>query len=166
MAKLTFKIALPIIITGIFIITAVIAIIYDQLNVSLYVTIGLLLVYTIFYSMAVSRRVATPVGKILKEAKELSRGNLSDRVYLETRDELAELAQVLNEIAEKLEIDREEKYNSEKALGIKVKVKTQEFQETIEALEQKVRNRTIELERLIKETERLQNELNELKKKQ
>jgi nitrate/nitrite-specific signal transduction histidine kinase len=165
MTKLTLKIALPIIITGIFIITAVIAIIYDQLNIGLYVIIALLLVYTIFYSIAVSRRVTTPVSKILKEAKELNRGNLSDRVYLETRDELSELAQVLNEIAEKLEIDRKERYDIEKALGIKVKVKTQEFQEIIDALEQKVRNRTVELEKLVKETERLQNEIKELKNK-
>ena len=35
------------------------------------------------------------VKKILDRAKELSKGNLSSRVYLETKDELAELAKFL-----------------------------------------------------------------------
>jgi hypothetical protein len=41
-------------------------------------------------------------------------------------------------------------------VAVKVKAKTQELEETISALEQKVRNRTIELERLIGEPNKSQ----------
>jgi len=156
MSKLTSKIAIPIILVGAFAIVVFLAVGYDQLSLSFYIIISLLAVYVFFFGLAVGQNLASPVKKILNNATELSEGNLSSRVYLETKDELSELARVFNKIAEELEISRDQESNTEKSVGIKVKARTKELEETINALEQKVKNRTIELERLIKESSRLQ----------
>ena len=88
------------------------------------------------------------VKKILDKATELSKGNLSSRVYLETKDELSELAEVFNKIAEELQASHEQEANTEKSVGIKVKARTKDLEETINALEQKVKNRTYRVRKI------------------
>ena len=156
MAKLTTKITIPIILVGLFAIVVFMAVDYDQLGPGLYIVLLLLTIYVFFFGLATGQNLASPVKKILNRAEELSRGNLSSRVYLETKDELSELANAFNKIAEELEASRAQEENTEKSVGIKVKAKTKDLEETINALEQKVKNRTIELERLIEESSRLQ----------
>jgi methyl-accepting chemotaxis protein len=152
MAKNTTKIASSIILVGVFIIFAFVSTTYDQLNTSSYIIIILLFIFMFFFGIAVAQNFSLPVKKLLKDAKELSKGNLSSRVYLETKDELAELADTFNKIAEELQESRDQETNLEKSISVKVKARTQDLEETITALEQKVRNRTIELERLMKES--------------
>ncbi len=159
MAKLTSKIAVPIILVGVFSIAVFIAAGYERLNFSFYIIISLLAIYVFFFGLAVGQNLASPIKKILNKATELSEGNLSSRVYIETKDELSELARVFNKIAEELEVSREQESNTEKSVGIKVKAKTKELEETINALEQKVKNRTIELERLVKDSSKLQEDV-------
>ena len=156
MAKFTTRIAIPIILVGIFAIAIFIAIDYDQLGVGFYIVILFLVIYVFFFGLATGQSIASPIKKLLDRAIELSKGNLSSRVYLETKDELSELARVFNKIAEELEDSRSQAVNTEKSIGIKVEARTKELEETINALEQKVKNRTIELERLIKESNKLQ----------
>lgn len=156
MAKRTTKIAVPIILVGIFAIIVFIAIGYEQLEPGFYIVVLFLVVFVFFFGFAIGQSLTSPVKKILDKAIELSRGNLSSRVYLETKDELSELAKVFNKIAEELEASREQEKNTEKSVGIKVKARTKDLEETINALEQKVKNRTIELERLIEELNKLQ----------
>jgi methyl-accepting chemotaxis protein len=155
MSKLTTKIAVPIILAGAFAITIFIALDYDRLGPNFYIVLALLLVYVFFFGLATGQTLSSPIKKLLDKATELSKGNLSSRVYLETKDEFSELADTFNKIAEELEISHESQTNAEKSVGIKVKAKTKELEETIDALEQKVKNRTIELERLIEESNRL-----------
>ncbi len=159
MAKRTTRIAVPIILTGIFIITVFIALGYQQLDPAFYLVILFLIVFIFFFGIAIGQDIASPLKKLLDKAKELSEGNLSSRVYLETKDELSELADVFNKIAEELQESHEQGANLEKSVNVKVKAKTQDLEETINALEQKVKNRTIELERLIKESNGLQEAL-------
>lgn len=159
MAKLTIRIAVPIILVGIFAIIVFIAVGYGQLGPSFYVIIFLLAVYVFFFGLAIGQDLSSPVKKLLNRATELSKGNLSSRVYLETKDELAELAKVFNQIAEELETSRDQEANMEKSVGIKVKARTKELEETISALEQKVKNRTIELERLVQGSTQLQEDI-------
>ena len=163
MPQLTTKIAIPIIFVGIFAIAVFMAIGYDQLQPNGYAVILLLLVFIFFFGLAAGQSVASPVKKLLDTEREISSGNLFSRVNLETSDELSELAGALNKIAEELEISRLREMNMEKTVGIKVKAKTQELEETINALEQKVKNRTIELERLIEESNKLRGAVKEKK---
>ena len=76
-----------------------------------------------------------------------------------TKDELAELAKVFNEIAEKLEESRDQTEKTERSVDIRVRARTKALEETINALEQKVKNRTIELDRLVKESGKLQQDV-------
>ena len=156
MSKLTTKISLPVILAGIFAMTVFIAFDHENIDLPFYIIIFLLSIFVFFFGFATGQQFSSPIKKLLERATELSEGNLSSRVYLETKDELAELAKVFNKIAENMEFSRIEQENTEKSVGIKVRARTQELEETIEALEQKVKNRTVELERLITEYDRFQ----------
>lgn len=156
MAKLTTKIAIPIILIGIFAIVVFLAVDPEGLEPQIYIVFLLLVVFVFFFGLAIGQRIASPVKKLLNRATELSEGNLSSRVYLPSKDELSELADVFNKIAEELKVSREQEANMEKCVGIKVRAKTEELQEIINALEQKVKNRTVELDRLASESKRLQ----------
>jgi methyl-accepting chemotaxis protein len=156
MSKITLKIAVSMIIAGIFGITVFVAINHEGTEPGFYIVLLLLFVYVFFFGFATGKNLSSPVEQLLKKATELSRGDLSSRVYLETKDEFSELATVFNKIAEELEKSHEQGQDAEKTVGIKVKARTQELEETINALEQKVKNRTIGLERLAVESEKLQ----------
>ncbi|OGZ78968.1 MAG: hypothetical protein A2358_04465 [Candidatus Staskawiczbacteria bacterium RIFOXYB1_FULL_37_44] len=161
MAKLKFKIAVPIILAGIFAISVFVALSYvtalnfDKFDIGFYIVIGILGIYVFFFGFASGQNLVSPLKELLEKATELSKGNSSSRVYLETKDEFAELAKVFNKIAEELQKSREQQENAEKFVGIKVQAKTQDLQVIINALEQKVKNRTIELERLVRQLEAL-----------
>lgn len=162
MSKFATRIAIPIILVGVFAICVFIILGYqgiaeqEGLNWVFYLIIFFLLIFVFFFGLAIGQNLSSPIRSILDKANELSQGNLSSRVYLETKDELSELAKAFNKIAEDLQISHDQEANAEKSVGLKVKARTQELEETIDALEQKVKNRTIELERLIEETNRLQ----------
>ena len=149
MSKLAFKIAVSIILAGVFTIIIFMAFDYQQLSPDFYIIVLLLTFYVFFFGFAIGQNYSSPIKKLLDRATELSKGNLSSRVYLETKDELSELARVFNKIAEELEASRGAEANSEKTVDIKVKARTRELEETINALDQKIKNRTIELERLV-----------------
>ena len=156
MSKLTQKIAVPIILVGLFAIAVFVAIDHEQLSWDFYVVFLFFVVYVFFFGIATGQSLSSPVKKILDRAKDLSRGNLSSRIYLETKDEFAELAKTFNKIAEELEESHKNEASTEKSVDIKVKARTQALEETINALDQKVRNRTAELEKLVGKSNKLQ----------
>ncbi|MDO8486123.1 MAG: HAMP domain-containing protein [Candidatus Staskawiczbacteria bacterium] len=175
--NVSFKIAVPIIIAGIFIITIFIALNYKILDKNFFIVFGLTTIYIFLFGFATGQRFSMPIKKLLKRATDLSEGDLKTRVYLETKDEFGDLAKVFNKIADELEESRSRNETTEKSVDMKVKAKTQALEETINALEQKVKNRTLELQRITdeseaiqkdtevkeKETEQLKEELNKLK---
>ena len=157
MAKLTTKIAIPIILAVIFAITAFIALNYENLNKVFYIVVLLVMVYVFFFGLAMGQSLSSPIKKILDNATKLSKGDLSNRVYLETKDELSELAEALNAIADEMQENYQQKEGESKAIDIKVRARTRDLEETINALEQKVRNRTAELEKMIIEAQKSKN---------
>ena len=161
MSSLKTKIALPIILSGTFAVVVFIALGHEKLEPSFYIVILFFAVYIFFFGFATGQSLSSPIKKLLDRATELSKGNLSSRVYLETKDELSELAQTFNKIAEELEASQENKANTERSVSIKVQARTKDLEETINALEQKVKNRTIELERLITESSKLHKDAKE-----
>lgn len=161
MPSISLKVAYPIIIAGFFIMVSFIALYYDQLDLGFYIVLVLLTAYIFLFGFAIGQSFATPLRKIIKRAEELSKGDLKSRVYLENRDELGELARSFNHIAEMLEDSRFENERMEKSIDIKVRAKTQAMQEVINALEDKVKNRTIELEKIAATLEQVQAQLKE-----
>ncbi len=154
MSKLSWKISVPIFLAGIFAVVIFIAIEPESIGTPFYVIVSLLALFLFFFGFYSGQEFADPVKKMLERATELSNGNFSTRVYLETKDELSQLAAVINKIAEELESSSKKQEGAENEINIKVKARTQQLEETISALEQKVKNRTVELERLIKESDK------------
>lgn len=156
MSRFTSKVAVPIILAGIFVITIFISLNYENLNWSFYLVMLLLTIFVFFYGFSTGQNLSSPVKKLLDRATELNKGDLKTRVYLETKDEMSDLAKIFNEIAEKLEKSYANEETTEKSVDIKVRAKTQALEETINALEQKIKNRTIELQKIADESKKMQ----------
>jgi methyl-accepting chemotaxis protein len=159
MSKIIYKVLFPILLASLFAIAIFIAIDYDQLRPESYLVLALVVVTIFFFGYATGERFASPLHNLIEKANNINEENLGQKIYIDTRDEMEELAGIYNRLAEKLK----ESYDKEKAvegsIDIKVRAKTQSLEETINALEQKVQNRTIELEKTLKEIEALRMQL-------
>lgn len=156
MAKLTTRIAIPIILAGIFAIVVFVAIGYGQLTDSFYVVVLTLVIFVFIFGFAIGYTFSSPFKEILRKAEELDEGNLSSRIYLNSKDEFSELARIFNKLAEDAEVNHEQKIDMEKSVGAKVQAKTKELEEMVRALERKVRDRTTELERMVRAADNFQ----------
>src|SRR3989344_4923550 len=133
MSTLSFKIAYPIVIAGFFVIVSVIALNYNSLNASFYIILSFLTVYLFLFGFATGQNFAAPVKRLLKKADDLSRGDLKSRFYSESNTENEKI---------------------EKSVGIKVEAETQSLNDIINALEQKVQNRTLEVQKMVRDLEK------------
>jgi len=149
MATVSFKIAYPIIIAGLFVIVVFIALNYQTLNASFYIILVLLVAYIFLFGFATGQNFSSPIRKLLQRADDLSKGNLKSRFYTQSQDELGELGRVFNKIAEEYEQSKSQAATLEKSVDIKVKARTQSLEETISDLEQKVKARTLELQKIV-----------------
>jgi len=161
MSKISSKITVPIVLVGLFSIVIFVSLNYEQLGLTFYVVLLFLSVYIFSFGFAVGQNFSSPIKKLLEKATELSKGNLSSRVYLHTKDELSELANIINKIAEELEESHIDSKIIEKTADVKAKARTQVLEESVNALEQKVRSRTTELERILGESRILQRHIKE-----
>jgi methyl-accepting chemotaxis protein len=166
MTKISSKIALPIVLSGLFVISIFIALNYETLQLDFYIVLLLLTFFVFFFGYAIGQKIGAPVKQMLERATDISNGDLSVRISVGTKDEMEGLAQIFNKIAEDLQRTRTQEENTQKSVDLKVRAKTQILQETISALEQKVRNRSIETERLMREIEALQQKMKEDKKEE
>jgi methyl-accepting chemotaxis protein len=164
MQTLSSKIAYPIIIAGFFVIVSYVALNFQNLTGSFYVISGFLAIYVFLFGFAIGQNFTKPVKKLLERANELSQGDLKSRFYLESKDELGQLARVFNRIADQLEESSAKNEKIEKSVGLKVEAETQSLREVIDALEKKVQNRTMEYEKMAKDLERFKQVAAEQKK--
>lgn len=156
MSKLSFKVAYPIIIAGIFIMVVFMALNYQSADVSFYIILSTLVAYIFLFGFATGQNFSSPVKKMLEIAENLNKGNLKSRFYMEGKDELGELARAFNRVADNLEESRYETEKMEKSVDMKVRAKTQEMEEVIGALEKKVQNRTADNQRMFAKINELQ----------
>lgn len=154
--KILLKIAMPIILVGLFVMIIFIALNYENLNLEIYAVFMLVVIFVFLFGFAVGQRFSTPIKQLLEKADNLSKGEFSSRIYLETKDEFEELARAFNKIAEDLEKSHQEAQQAESVADVRVKARTQEMEETISNLEQKVKNRAQDLQKVIQESEKLQ----------
>src|SRR5579863_4233341 len=103
MPSISFKIATPIIVAGLFIIVSFIALNYNNLNWMFYVVFAFLVAYVFLFGFATGQDFTKPIKNLLKKADDLSKGDLKSRFYSESKDELGQLANVFNRIADQLE---------------------------------------------------------------
>ncbi len=62
-----------------------------------------LIIFSAFLSIYLTHRLAGPLYRIEKSAKEMAEGNLALRIRLREKDELQELAETLNQVAQNLD---------------------------------------------------------------
>jgi nitrate/nitrite-specific signal transduction histidine kinase len=156
MNKLTSKIATPIILVGIFVTVVFVSLGYEDMGLGFFVILFLLVFFVFFFGFSIGQSFSAPVKKLLDRATDISKGDFKARAYIETKDELSELAKIFNKIADQLESSKNETETAEKSADIRVRARTQELQEIISALEQKVKNRTIEYEKMMEQVQTLQ----------
>lgn len=156
MADIKTEFTIPIILAGAFVMVVLWAVRSETMQPYMAIIVLFLIVYIFSFGISIGQSLSSPIKKIIDKASEVAKGNLSSRVYLEAKGELAELADSFNKIAEELELARQQGESTEKSVDMKVRAKTQELEETIAALEQKVRNRTAELQSVIKNMEKPQ----------
>ncbi len=126
---------------------------YQDLTLEFYIVFLLTIIFTFLFSFAISKRLTSPIRQLIKRANELSKGELKTRIYLETKDEFEDLARAFNQIAEDVEKSHAMVKKAHKLVGVKVKARTQELEETIVDLEQKLDSRTRELKKAVEEFE-------------
>ena len=154
MATLSLKIAYKIIIAGLFIIVSVVAVTYQGLGPGFYLVLSLLVAYVILFALAEGRNFTLPFRKILNKADDVDKGYLQSRIYLESKDELGQLATTFNKMASQLEESKLENEKTKKSVAVKVGAETEVLKEVVNALEQKIKNRTLELHRATEDMER------------
>src|SRR3989344_8043099 len=131
-----------------------IALDYENLNATFYIVFAFIALYVFLFGFAIGQNFTIPVKKLLKRANDLSKGDLKSRFYSESKDELGQLASVFNRIADQLQESNDENEKTKKSVGIKVEAETQSLKEVINALEQKVQNRTMEIQKIFGDLEK------------
>lgn len=159
MTKISFKVAYLIIIAGLFIIISIVAFNYQSLNSSFYTVVYLLVIYIFLFGFAAGHNFALPIKSLLQKADDLSKGDLKSRFYLKNKDELGELAKKLNKIAEDLEQSSVKNEASKESAGIKSKTRILILEEVINALDKKIKNRTLEFQKIAEDSEKLKKQL-------
>ncbi|MBU2539698.1 HAMP domain-containing protein [Patescibacteria group bacterium] len=152
-----FNIAFPIIIVGLFVMVIFTALNYGNLTIEVYIVSILVSIFIFLFGFAIGQKFASPVRQLLDTVERLSKGELKSRVYLETKDEFGELAKAFNKIAEDLQKSQMATQEAEGIADVRIRAKTQELEEMVNDLEEKVKNRAQELQRMIKESDALQN---------
>lgn len=133
-----------------------IALNYQSADIRFYIVLSLLVLYIFLFGFAIGQNFSSPIKKMLEIAQNLNRGNFKSRFYLETKDEVGELARAFNKVADNLEDSHQETQKMEKSVDMKVRAKTQALEETISALEKKVQNRTMDNQRMLAKINEMQ----------
>ena len=114
----------------------------------------LVIIFVVFISFYFSRGVTQPLEQVRKGAEIIGKGNFEHRIKIKTGDELEELGESINRMANDLKRSREELEEYSKTLEIKVDARTMELKELTESLDAQVKEKTKELWERIKELER------------
>ena len=86
------------------------------------------------------------IRRLSASAKEISKGDLTTRVEIKSHDEIGELADTFNEMAEELSVVKSELESRKDILEKQVGERTKELEESKISLEKSVQERTEELE--------------------
>ncbi len=108
--------------------------VWSFLKSTIFVT-AIIVALGVLLTLTFTRRIASPIKNLVHVTQEISEGNIHHSIAIQTRDEISELAAAFNTMLERLREYRRQ---------------VEEHQRT---LEEKVRQRTIELENAIEEAQ-------------
>ncbi len=157
--KYSLKVSLAIITAGIFIIVAFVGYNYQTLNSSTYVILYLLIAFIFLFGFAAGQSITMPIKKLLESADGFSKGDFKRRGDFNSNDEVGQLTKVFNKIAEAFEKKNIESEDSKKSLDIKLKTRILILEEVVNALDRKIKNRTLEFQKLVEEAENIKEQM-------
>jgi signal transduction histidine kinase/CheY-like chemotaxis protein/HPt (histidine-containing phosphotransfer) domain-containing protein len=103
------------------------AIIKEYLQSAILVTLGVI-AGSLLITALLTRRIAAPIGRLVRVTHDIAEGNLDHRVDISTRDEINDLATAFNQMVEHLRHSREEIENYQQNLEAQVEQRTIELQ--------------------------------------
>jgi len=160
MSKFGRKIAISIILGGLFIVVSFMAIDYQNLTAIGYSVLITILIFIFLFGFSMGQSFALPVNEVLKSAYNVSKGELKKiDIRNRTKDEIEDLAKVFNNITSNFHNIKEESESVKKNSEIKFKTKDLLSGQVISALEEKIKNRTVELERAMSELENIRHQI-------
>ncbi len=112
------------------------------------------MIFALFISFYLAKGITNPLERLRKGVEIVGRGNLEHRIKIKTGDEIEELANSFNQMAEDLKKSYAALEESKTVLEIKVAARTKELKELAESLEEKVKERTKELQERLDELEK------------
>lgn len=154
------KIAFSIIAAGLFVVSSFVALNYEHLTSPFYVVSGLLVAFVLLFGCAMGNNYSLPVRELLKEADmAVKKATSKNHLQSETKDEVEQLSKAFNVIVQGLSQKSSDMETFKKSSDIKFKTKDIVSEKVIDVLEEKVKNRTVELERVSVELERTRQQL-------
>ena len=153
------KIALCIITAGVFIIIFFVGYNYQNLDSGTYAILYFLIIFIFLFGFAAGQIITRPLKKLLESVDSFSKGDLKKRVYLNSTDEIGELTKVFNKIAEEFEKKSKENENYKKSSSIKTKTRILILEEVVNALDKKIKNRTLEFQKIVEDSEKIKEQL-------
>ena len=127
---------------------------YGSIRIQFALVFLLALIMIGFSSIIYARYLIISIGKLIRGAQKIARGDYNVKIKIRTKDELEVLGETFNKMARELKGKTEELQESRKALEVKVKARTIELEELTKSLEEKVRERTKELQERLNQLER------------
>jgi signal transduction histidine kinase len=94
----------------------------SSVNQSLWIAAIFVVIGTAVASLLFARRLTSPIKHLTQAAKKISAGDLKQRVEIETKDEIGELASAFNSMAQSL--DRNKTMNRQLLVGIAHELRT------------------------------------------
>ncbi len=96
----------------------------------------LIAIAAVVVALYISRRVAVPVSLLSEGARRIGAGDLEHRIFLRTRNELSDLAEEFNRMAERLQEARERQEAWGRELEERVQARTMELRQAFQQLQQ------------------------------
>jgi len=98
----------------------------------------IMLITTLVVSFFIAKMISKPIVNLENISKDISNGDLSKRVNIETNDEIGQLAQSFNKMVNNLQHSQEKLQKSHEQLEERVNERTKQLKELNETLEVKV----------------------------
>ncbi len=108
----------------------------------------------VLFTILFANKVLKPLNKLLDAVNEAKKGNLDIRVKVISSDEIGELSEEFNSMIAQLKDTKEVLEDEKTVLEIRVRARTKELEELAQGLDEKIKERTRELQGRIEQLER------------
>jgi len=126
-----------------------------KINIQMALTLILIIVLVSFANILLSRKIVTPIKKLINITKDIAQGKLDKRSDIKGTDEIGELASSFNYMAGELERAQNTLKEITQVLEVKIQARTRAIEEEKKSLEEKVRQRTQEFQERVVELEEI-----------